>query len=96
METAFCQICGKAWDAQDPGVRYVHGDGRWECTDEVACFDRRSMQRGLAGAWALLDAVSEALDLPLGVLPPGVELPEDAIRALEHAFGQMPPARPGK
>lgn len=74
METAFCQICGKMWDTLDPGVRYVHGDGRWECTGEVACFGRRSAQR----------------------VPDGVAFTEDQIRALDHAFGQMPPARPGK
>jgi len=27
----FCAIDGKQWDALDPGVRFVHGDGRWEC-----------------------------------------------------------------
>lgn len=71
MEVAFCEICGKQWEVLDPAVRYVHGDGRWECADEVACFDRRAMQRGLAAAWSAVD-----------------------VAALEHAFGQMPPARP--
>jgi hypothetical protein len=72
-EVVFCAIDGQQWDALDPGVRYVHGDGRWECVDEVACFDRRAMQRGLAEAWAVVDRA-----------------------ALEQAFGQMPPMRPGK
>ena len=52
---AFCVICGKQWDALAPGVRFVRGDGRWECPDEVACFDRRAMQRGLDAAWAALE-----------------------------------------
>jgi alpha-D-ribose 1-methylphosphonate 5-phosphate C-P lyase len=52
MDLAFCEICGKQWAALDPGVRYVHGDGRWECADEVACFDRRAMQQETAG-WVL-------------------------------------------
>jgi hypothetical protein len=73
MEVAFCEICGKPWDALDPGIRYIHGDGRWECTDEIVCFDRASLQRGLDRAWSAVDAA-----------------------ALGHAFGQMPPARPGK
>ena len=72
-EVVFCAICPKMWDALDPGVRYVHGDGRWECADEQACFDRRAIQRGLDRAWAEVDRA-----------------------ALDHAFGQMPPARPGK
>jgi hypothetical protein len=41
----FCAIDGQRWDALDPGVRFVHGDGRWECVDEVACFDRRAAQQ---------------------------------------------------
>ena len=52
---ATCAICGKAWDTLDPGVRYVHGDGRWECWDEQACVDRRALQRGLDAAWAAVD-----------------------------------------
>jgi hypothetical protein len=76
MELAFCAICGKQWAALDPGVRYVHGDGRWECAEEVPCFDRRAMQAGLDDVWVFLDAAQ--------------------LAGLEHAFGQMPPARPGK
>jgi len=75
-EPVRCAICPKRWDALDPGVRYVHGDGRWECADEVACFDRRAIQAGLDRAWAALD--------------------EAQVAGLNHAFGQMPPMRPGK
>ncbi len=57
-EVVFCAICPERWDALDPGVRYVHGDGRWECVDEVACFGRRSMQRALDAAWAAVDAAA--------------------------------------
>ena len=52
---ATCAICGKTWDTLDPGVRFIHGDGRWECADEPACFDRRALQRGLDAAWAAID-----------------------------------------
>jgi hypothetical protein len=52
MELAFCAICGKQWAALDPGVRFVHGDGRWECAEEVPCFDRRAMQAALDDVWA--------------------------------------------
>jgi hypothetical protein len=55
MDQAFCEICGKQWAALDPGVRYVYGDGRWECADEVACFDRRAMQQALDDVWAQLE-----------------------------------------
>jgi hypothetical protein len=71
-EVVYCAIDGQQWDALDPGVRFVHGDGRWECVDEVACFDR----------------------LHRSEVP--VELDELALRRIGHAFGQMPPARPGK
>ena len=54
MDQAWCEICGKQWAALDPGVRYVHGDGRWECADETACFDRRAMQQALDDVWANL------------------------------------------
>ncbi len=47
---AYCQICGKQWDARDPGITYWYGTGTWECTEEGPCFDRRLM------------AVMEALD----------------------------------
>jgi hypothetical protein len=76
MELAFCAICGKQWAALDPGVRFVHGDGRWECVEEVPCFDRRAMQAALDDVWA--------------------NLTPEQWAGLEHAFGQMPPARPGK
>ena len=73
-EVVYCAIDGQQWDALDPGVRYVYGDGRWECADEVACFDRRA-----------------ALGMPEMVV-----FDELAIKRIGHAFGQMPPARPGK
>ncbi len=34
---AYCQICGKQWDARDPGVLYWPMTGTWECTEESAC-----------------------------------------------------------
>jgi hypothetical protein len=74
MELAFCAICGKQWAALDPGVRFVNGDGRWECVEAVPCFDRRAMQAALDDVWAALGWWA----------------------GLEYAFGQMPPARPGK
>ena len=40
---AFCSICGHRWDTRDPGVRYIYGEGTWECTDEGLCFDRKPM-----------------------------------------------------
>ena len=40
----FCHICGQKWSEQDPSVRFVHGDGVWECSEESACFDRRAMR----------------------------------------------------
>lgn len=40
----FCEICDKRWDARDPSVRYIFGDGRWECHDEAACFERRQQR----------------------------------------------------
>jgi hypothetical protein len=79
MELAFCTICGKQWAALDPGVRYVHGDGRWECVEEVPCLDRRAMQAALDDVWVFLAALDAG-----------------QWAALEYAFGQMPPARPGK
>lgn len=42
--TAACSICGKVWDMRDPGVRYLYGDGSWECAEEGLCFDRRAMR----------------------------------------------------
>jgi hypothetical protein len=93
-EVVFCAIDGQQWDALDPGVRYVHGDGRWECVDEVACFDRRSAQRVPDGV-AFTEAFGEQpWHGPLPELPP--KWSETQLRALGHAFGQMPPMRPGK
>ena len=51
----FCDICGHRWDSRDPGVRYLYGDGRWECDDEPACFTRRAMQAGLDQVTAELE-----------------------------------------
>lgn len=39
-----CDICGKTWLEQDPGVRFLGSDGVWECSEEAACFDRRAMK----------------------------------------------------
>ena len=38
----FCHICGWGYDEQDPRVRFIYGDGAWECFDEAECFDRRA------------------------------------------------------
>lgn len=43
----WCAICGHRWDSLDPGVRFVYGDGRWECYDEDLCFGRRAIQLAL-------------------------------------------------
>ena len=40
---AYCSVCGKEWDMRDPEVRYLYGDGGWECRDEAACFTRRAL-----------------------------------------------------
>jgi hypothetical protein len=70
MEQAFCTICGKRWAALDPRVRFVHGDGRWECVEEAPCFDRRAMQAGLDEVWAFLDAAQLAgLEHAFGQMP---------------------------
>jgi hypothetical protein len=44
MTEVQCAICGLCWDSLDPGVRFIHGDGRWECWDEFSCFARRADQ----------------------------------------------------
>jgi hypothetical protein len=56
---AWCEICGKRWDSRDPGVRYIYGDGRYECFDEVQCFGRRSIRSALDVAARLLQAVPD-------------------------------------
>ena len=48
----FCEICDKRWDSLDPGVRYVYGDGRWECYDETQCFARQQIRVALNWAFA--------------------------------------------
>lgn len=52
----WCEICGRRWDQLDPGVRYIYGDGRWECRDEEQCF----MRRAIEAASVPLHAVPEA------------------------------------
>lgn len=54
----WCAICDHKWDSLNPGVRYVYGDGRWECRDEEQCFGRR--------------AIREALNWAFGSMPPAV------------------------
>jgi hypothetical protein len=46
----WCEICGHWYDARDPAVRFVYGDGRWECQDETQCFSRVAIARALAEA----------------------------------------------
>lgn len=48
----FCEVCGKKWDQQDPAVRFVYGDGRWECVEEVPCFGRREALETAFGSMA--------------------------------------------
>lgn len=55
----WCEICGHRWDQLDPGVRFVYGDGRWECQDETLCFGRRAIAVAL-----------EQATLPLRVVQP--------------------------
>ena len=43
--TAACQICGRVWDARDPGVTYHYDSGTWECHDEDECFGRLALAR---------------------------------------------------
>jgi hypothetical protein len=54
----WCEICGKQWDSQDPGVRYWYGEGDWSCNDEVQCFNRFHIQRALDAAAEALRVVS--------------------------------------
>lgn len=55
----WCKICGFRWDLLDPGVRFVYGDGRWECMDEVQCFGRRSIGAALELATVPLHIVRQ-------------------------------------
>jgi hypothetical protein len=48
----WCEICGHQWDSRDPGVRYIYGDGRWECYDEAQCFGRRAIRAALEHAFS--------------------------------------------
>lgn len=43
----WCEICGHKWDSLNPAVRFVYGDGRWECADEVQCFARVGIRAAL-------------------------------------------------
>jgi hypothetical protein len=52
-----CGICSRRWDALDPGVRFVYGDGRWECADEVQCFARVGIRVALDSASRPLQVV---------------------------------------
>jgi hypothetical protein len=62
----WCEICGFKWDSLDPEVAYRYGDGRWECRNEVACFDRFRIGRAVERA-------IDALDVPpLTVVPDDV------------------------
>ena len=38
-----CDICGKTWLEQDPGVRFVYSALVWECSEEAPCLGRRAM-----------------------------------------------------
>ena len=58
----WCAICGHLWDALDPAVRFVYGDGRWECQDETQCFGRLSIRRALDSASEPLHAVPEVVE----------------------------------
>jgi hypothetical protein len=54
-----CDICGHRWHALDPGVRFIYGDGRWECADEVQCFARVAIRAALDAAAGSMLAVVE-------------------------------------
>jgi hypothetical protein len=43
-ECVFCLVCGKRWDAINPGVLYRSEDGQWWCADETACAESRAAQ----------------------------------------------------
>jgi hypothetical protein len=48
----YCHACGKPWEEQDPGVRFIYTDHVWECWDAGLCAERRAMNRlteGTAG-----------------------------------------------
>ena len=64
---AVCCICGRVWDAMDPGVQYRSLDLKWWCTDETSCTStaaaneaatghRTTSPETLAAMWAALDA----------------------------------------
>ena len=75
-----CCICDLSWLPAQPGVLYRSADRRWWCRNERECRNRvRLRALELAAMQRGLDRAWSALD----------------VAALEHAFGQMPPARPG-
>ena len=59
-DNVWCEICGKRWASLDPGVRYIFGDGRWECYDETQCFGRVHIAAALESAAATLEVVPDA------------------------------------
>ena len=67
----FCCVCGEPHNPRRPDVSYRSGDGRWWCTDELACWGRArdadaimqqhlanvaAMYRALENVWADLEA----------------------------------------
>ena len=63
---AFCEHCGHGFPVMDAGVRYRHDAGIFECTDEVARFERRAICQTTAAERAAmyraLDDVFEQLE----------------------------------
>ncbi len=39
---AFCEVCGRSWAEDDPGVTYDRLTDTWQCFDEAACLGRRA------------------------------------------------------
>ncbi|HMD23782.1 MAG TPA: hypothetical protein VKH61_06750 [Streptosporangiaceae bacterium] len=79
-----CCKCDLSWFAGQLGVLYRSADQRWWCRDEMACRTRqRQREAELAAMQRGLDAAWAALDAA-------------QVAGLNHAFGQMPPMRPGK
>jgi hypothetical protein len=42
----FCHICGHQHHEQSPEVRFIYGEGVWECFEEAACLSRAATMEG--------------------------------------------------
>lgn len=45
----FCHICGCQHREQSPEVRFIYGEGVWECFEEAACLERAATMEGANG-----------------------------------------------